>query len=97
MNMRKEESEKFISELHGLLNSCSFDGRAARIHLTQENSTQIRITLYYCEKPVVKKISFNSSFSLKTLGKLILKEYPCTFKHIKKRKEISGCPSISIY
>lgn len=97
MNMRKEESEKFISDIHELLNSCSFDGRTAKVHLTRESSTQVRITLYYCEKPVVKRISFNSNFSLKTLGKIILKEYPYTFKHIKKRKEISGCPSISVY
>ncbi len=96
MNIRKKETDIFINAVQEIFKTCSFDGRKSKLHLTQETSTLVRLTFYYCERPITKRVTVNSKVSLKKIAKRIIKEYP-NFRHIKKRKDYLGNKAFTIY
>lgn len=97
MNIRKKEKYYFISVLNEVFNTNAVNERNMKMHLTREFPTCFRITFYCGKKTITRHISFNTSFSLRTLKRTLLKEFPNTFKHVKKRKDRWNNPSLSFY
>lgn len=97
MNIRKKETKDFINAVHEIFTICNFDGRKSKLHLTQETATLVRLTFYYGEKPITKRVTVKSKISLKKLAKIVIKEYPNVFRHIKNRTDYLGNKAFTIY
>lgn len=91
--MKEKENLLLLKNVQELLTEACFDGRQAKIHITRCNPNTVRITLYYGDKPITRKLNFNKKVNIKFFAKLICKEYNYVFKHIKKRDK----NSLSIY
>ena len=97
MNIREREKYYFSSTLNEIINEKNFDGENARMHIPRESIACYRITLYSGGERVTKHISFSNNFSLSTLSKIVLKEFPETFKHVKRKRDRWGNPSVCVY
>lgn len=95
MNIRKKEMYYFICILNEVFDSNDLGEKNAKVHLTREFPECFRITFYCGEKAMTTKhIFFHTNFSLGTLTRIVLREFP-NIKHAKKRKDRCNNPSVA--